>query len=138
MVEQVDQYRNYQTVDIVRDVVKMPQVYERMNITPQQLQAFCQQWQIQELAVFGSILRDDFRQHGANPSDVDLLFRHLPKTNMSLLRRVKMKTELEALCHRPVDLVMISEVMASHNPNRKKHILESARLLYVQGSRLSD
>ena len=37
--------------------------------------------------VFGSILRDDFRVGGDDPSDVDFLFSYLPDTNMSLFRR---------------------------------------------------
>lgn len=108
-------------------------IYQRLNITPQQLKDFCQKWNIAELAVFGSILRDDFRHAGENPSDIDLLFRYLPNTNMSLLSRAKMKIELETLCRRSIDLVMITEVVTSHNSNRKKQILASARLIYAQG-----
>jgi predicted nucleotidyltransferase len=92
---------------------------------------FCQRWRIAELAVFGSILRDDFRVGGDDRSDVDLLFSYLPDTNMSLLRRSRMKIEIEGLCRRSVDLMLITEVMQSHNVMRKKHILESARLIYA-------
>ena len=107
------------------------QIYDRLQITPQQLMEFCQKWQIAELAVFGSILRDDFRVGGDDPSDVDFLFSYLPDTNMSLFRRAKMKIEIEDLCRRSVDFMLITEVMQSHNVMRKKHILESARLIYV-------
>jgi len=106
-------------------------IYDRLHITPQQLMEFCQKWQIAELAVFGSILRDDFRVGGDDPSDVDFLFSYLPDTNMSLFRRAKMKIEIEDLCRRSVDLMLITEVMQSHNVMRKKHILESAKLIYV-------
>ena len=106
-------------------------IYDRLQITPQQLMEFCQKWQIAELAVFGSILRDDFRVGGDDPSDVDFLFSYLPDTNMSLFRRAKMKIEIEDLCRRSVDFMLITEVMQSHNVMRKKHILESARLIYV-------
>jgi len=106
-------------------------IYDRLQITPQQLMEFCQKWQIAELAVFGSILRDDFRVGGDDPSDVDFLFSYLPDTNMSLFRRAKMKIEIEDLCRRSVDLMLITEVMQSHNVMRKKHILESAKLIYV-------
>ncbi|MGC9524132.1 MAG: hypothetical protein ACP5D7_01170 [Limnospira sp.] len=37
------------------------QIYDRLGITPEQLAEFCQRWQIVELALFGSILRDDFK-----------------------------------------------------------------------------
>ena len=106
-------------------------IYDRLQITPQQLREFCQKWQIAELAVFGSILRDDFRVDGEDPSDIDFLFSYLPDTNMSLLRRSKMKIEIEDLCQRSVDLMLVTEVIQSHNLMRKKHILESARIIYA-------
>ena len=37
--------------------------------------AFCQRWQIVELALFGSVLRDDFGPE----SDVDVLVRFAPE-----------------------------------------------------------
>jgi predicted nucleotidyltransferase len=118
--------------DIAEYAMPMQKIYERLNITPQQLKDFCQRWQLSELALFGSALQKDFRQDGDDPSDVDFLFSYLPDTNMSLLRRARMKIELEALCQRSVDLVMTTEVMASHNLNRRNRILESTRLIYVQ------
>lgn len=33
---------------------------ERLHIAPLEIQAFCQRWQITELALFGSVLREDF------------------------------------------------------------------------------
>ncbi|NES97571.1 MAG: DNA polymerase subunit beta, partial [Desertifilum sp. SIO1I2] len=44
------------------------------------IQAFCQRWEIAELAVFGSILRDDF----AANSDVDFLYILKPSTRWRL------------------------------------------------------
>ncbi|WP_242018210.1 hypothetical protein [Synechocystis sp. FACHB-383] len=32
----------------------------KISIDPDKITVFCQQWQITELALFGSILRDDF------------------------------------------------------------------------------
>ena len=43
--------------------------YHRLGITPAELVEFCQTAQITELALFGSILRDDFRPD----SDIDML-----------------------------------------------------------------
>ncbi|MEA5420304.1 nucleotidyltransferase domain-containing protein [Spirulina sp. CCNP1310] len=108
------------------------QIYQRLQTTPLKLSQFCRKWYIAKLAVFGSILRDDFRQHGTDRSDIDFLFCYLPSTNMSLLRRAKMKIEIEELCQNSVDLLIFNEVIASHNWSRKKHILESAKLIYVQ------
>ena len=127
-----DEYGQRREADPVRGEIPVQKIYDRLGMTPPQLMEFCQKWQIAELAVFGSILRDDFRADGDDPSDIDLLFRYLPNTNMSLLRRARMKIEMEKLCQRPVDLVLFSETIASHNLNRKKYILESARLMYVK------
>ena len=127
-----DEYGQRREANPVSGEIPVQKIYDRLGMTPPQLMEFCQKWQIAELAVFGSILRDDFRDDGDDRSDVDLLFRYLPNTNMSLLRRARMKIEMEKLCQRPVDLVLFSETIASHNLNRKKYILESARLIYVK------
>ena len=37
-----------------------PELYDRLRITPAQLIEFCQRWQIAELSLFGSVLRNDF------------------------------------------------------------------------------
>ena len=127
-----DEYGQRREANPVSGEIPVQKIYDRLGMTPPQLMEFCQKWQIAELAVFGSILRDDFRDDGDDRSDVDLLFRYLPNTNMSLLRRARMKIEMEKLCQRPVDLVLFSETIASHNLNRKKYILESSRLIYVK------
>ncbi|WP_099534758.1 nucleotidyltransferase family protein [Limnothrix sp. PR1529] len=117
------------------DTISIQEVYDRLTITPEQLRDFCIRWQIAELAVFGSILRDDFRSDGKNLSDADFLFCYLPNANMSLLRRARMAIELEALCHRSVDLILLKEVLTSHNLSRRNDILDSAMWIYGQKSR---
>lgn len=117
-------------MDIAEWAMPMQKIYGRLQMTPKQIAEFCQKWHIAELAAFGSILREDFRQ---SERDVDFLFCDRPNTNMSLLRRVRMKVELEEPCARPADLVMFSEVMASHTQNRRKNVLGSATLIYVEG-----
>ncbi len=55
-------------------------IYDRLGITPAQLTEFCQRWQVQELALFGSILREDFQP---DRSDVDLFGQSLaPKPHL--------------------------------------------------------
>ena len=41
----------------------------RIDIDREKIAAFCEKWQITELALFGSVLRDDF----GPDSDVDVL-----------------------------------------------------------------
>jgi|ERR1044071_2450300 predicted nucleotidyltransferase len=90
---------------------------------------FCRRWKIGELALFGSVLRDDFRPD----SDVDLLVTFEPGARPSLLDLVEMQRELEALLGRRVDLVERRSVEASENYIRRKHILSSLRPVYVAG-----
>jgi predicted nucleotidyltransferase len=106
----------------------MIQVPGRMGISAEQLAAFCERWQITELAAFGSILRADFRPD----SDVDLLVTFAPETDWSLLDHVAMELELSDLLGRKVDLVSRRGVEQSHN-RRRTEILESAEPIYVAG-----
>lgn len=94
------------------------------------LQTFCQQWQIQELAVFGSVLRDDF---SLEKSDVDFLAVFDPASRWSLLDRVRMESDLEMLLQRKVDLLDREEVELSPNWLRRRAILQSARVIYAAG-----
>lgn len=48
--------------------MNLPDRDRNLKIQPVQLQEICQQWQIVELALFGSVLRDDFD----SKSDVDI------------------------------------------------------------------
>lgn len=93
----------------------------------EQLEGFCHRWKVGELALFGSILRDDFRPD----SDVDVLVSFLPEADWSLFDRVDMQEELASIVGRKVDLVSRRGIERSSNWIRRKAILESARSLYV-------
>jgi predicted nucleotidyltransferase len=92
-----------------------------------QLRAFCQKWRIGELALFGSILRDDFGEG----SDVDVLFAMLPGAEYDWDGYWAMKCELEAIYGRPVDLVDRKTLEASPNWVRRRHILSTSRTVYA-------
>ena len=89
-----------------------------------QLVAFCRRWKIQELALFGSVLREDFRPD----SDIDVLVTFAPEAPWSLFDLVTMKEELEGFFGRPVDLV---EKAALRNPFRRRAILKHQKVLYA-------
>ena len=88
---------------------------------------FCQRWKICELALFGSVLREDF----SPDSDVDVLVSFTPKAEWGLSRLLDMKEELERLLGRRVDLVERRLVEQSENPFRKQHILNHLEQVYV-------
>lgn len=98
----------------------------RLGITPEQLAEFCQRWKVTELALFGSVLRDDF---SAN-SDVDILVSFTPHHSWGL-EFIQMREELAILFKRPVDLLTRQSIMNSHNALRRQVILDSAEIIYA-------
>lgn len=89
-----------------------------------QIAAFCQKWKITELAVFGSVLRDDFRPD----SDVDILVSFTDDADWSLYDWVDMQEELHGIIGRQVDLV---EKKGLHNPFRRHAILTTKQVIYA-------
>ena len=88
---------------------------------------FCRRWQIVELALFGSVLRDDFKPD----SDVDVLVVFASDAHWSLLEHIRMEQELEDLLGRKVDLVSKRAIERSENWLRRQNILTSAQPIYV-------
>src|SRR5687767_7374331 len=50
----------------------------RVDVSREQLADFCRRHHIRRLSLFGSILRDNFRPDGDQPSDVDVLVEFEP------------------------------------------------------------
>jgi len=98
-----------------------------IQLPEEKLFEFCQHWKVSELALFGSVLRDDFRPD----SDIDVLITFAPDAKRGLMTLARMKHELEDLLGREVDLVSKSAVEASHNWIRRKEILGTAQVIYV-------
>ncbi len=119
-------------VDIADCAMPIQQIYQRLNVTPDQISDFCKKWNLAEFALFGSVLRDDFRIDGEDSSDVDVLFTDGKNARRNLILQVRMKFELEDLFHRPVDMVSKTALLTDPNTIRRQHILESARIIYVQ------
>ena len=114
------------------DATSIQKIYDRLTITPEQLRDFCTRWQIAELAVFGSILRDDFRDRGDDVSDIDLLYSLNQSSSHSLFDIMQMREELEKLCHRRIDLISKQGIKNSRNWLRRQEILNSEMILYAQ------
>jgi predicted nucleotidyltransferase len=99
----------------------------RVEVSKDKIQDFCRKWKVTELALFGSVLREDF---GLN-SDVDVLVSFEPVARWSLMAMVEMQDELEKILGRKVDLVERSAIERSENYIRRRHILASAEPFYV-------
>lgn len=99
----------------------------RIDIDMPRIAEFCRKWKVTELALFGSVLRDDFRPD----SDVDVLVTFAPEARWSLWDSTAMEEELASLLGRKVDLVSKRAVEGSRNWIRRRAILESAEVLYA-------
>jgi uncharacterized protein len=101
-------------------------IFERLQISSEVLSDFCLKWKIQEFALFGSVLRDDFNSE----SDVDVMVTFSPGHTWGL-EFVEMADELEQHLHRKVDFVTRSSIENSGNWVRRQNILETAQVIYA-------
>jgi uncharacterized protein len=99
-------------------------VKAQLKVSPAQIAEFCQRWKITEFALFGSVLRDDFRPN----SDVDVLVTFSPDPGWSLFDWVDMKDDLKALFGREVD---IADKQGLKNPYRRHEILKTCQVIYA-------
>jgi uncharacterized protein len=91
------------------------------------IRELCRRWQIVELSLFGSALREDFRPD----SDIDLLVRFAPGARWSLFDHARMERELEEVLGREVDLLSRAAVERSANWIRREEILRTAQPVYA-------
>ncbi len=73
---------------------------QSFTIPKERIAEFCQRHHIRKLALFGSILRDDFRPD----SDVDVLVEFQAGCVVGLMRMAGIQRELSDLLGRKVDL----------------------------------
>ena len=103
-------------------------LWDRLQADLAAVEEFCDCYKITEFSLFGSVLRDDFRATGENPSDADVLIVFAPEHGWSLFDLMDMERELEKLFHRPVDLTLKENL---ENPYRRTEILNSNQVIYV-------
>ena len=96
----------------------------KIKIPQDKINEFCRRWRISELALFGSILREDFR----GDSDVDVLVSFSKGAQWSLYEWVEMREELEQIFGREVDLLSRRSL---RNPFRRHEILSTQEVLYA-------
>ena len=87
------------------------------------IEEVCRRYSVQELSVFGSTARGDFRPE----SDIDLLVDFAPGAKVGLWEFGHLERELQSLFGRKVDLV------SKHGlkPRVRRSVLQDAKILYA-------
>ena len=94
-----------------------------LTIPPAKIEAFCRRHRISQLALFGSVLRDDF----GPDSDVDVLVEFEPE-HIPGLAFFAMQDELSRILNRPVDLNTRQFV----SPHFRQQVENEAEIIYDQ------
>jgi predicted nucleotidyltransferase len=99
---------------------------EKPKIDSRRVSRLCKKHHIRRLAIFGSILRDDFNAD----SDIDLLYDPEPGHGDSLHEYMNALNAFTALFGRRVDFVKRAVIEGSRNKIRRTSILGSAQVIY--------
>lgn len=98
----------------------------KVRVSKEELKAFCERYGIRRLALFGSVLRDDF----SPTSDIDVLVEFEPGRVPGLLGIARMERELSTLFGgRKVDLRTPEDLSRYF----RQHVLQEAEVQYATG-----
>lgn len=95
----------------------------RVDIPDEQIAEFCRRHHIRKLALFGSVLREDFR----SDSDIDVLVEFEP-AHVPGLAFFAMQSELSGILGRNVDL----NTPQFLSPQYRDQVLQEAEVHYVE------
>ena len=99
-----------------------------IDVDQQAVSQFCRKWQITELAVFGSVLRDDF----CSESDVDVLITMENENSWLSLDSEAAAEELSEIFGRKTDLLTRQSLEWWRTlPSFRKRVLETAEIIYA-------
>ena len=96
----------------------------RIEIPHDRIAEFCQRWRIRKMALFGSVIRDDF----TSESDVDVLVEFQPGPNPGLKFFWDMPNELSQILGREVDLNTPQDLSRYF----VQEVLDEAEVIYDQ------
>ncbi|MDA8192690.1 MAG: nucleotidyltransferase domain-containing protein [Thermaerobacter sp.] len=105
-------------MESITDLSNLP-----ISVDHERLAEICRRYQIRELGLFGSVLRDDFTEQ----SDVDVLCTLLPDSPTKGMTWIRLMLSLEDLWGRPVDLVKPHLL----DPLIRDEVLTEAKTIYV-------
>ncbi|MGB3294338.1 MAG: nucleotidyltransferase domain-containing protein [Phormidesmis sp.] len=113
---------------------------KNIDLPMPEIERFCQKWNLTEFALFGSVLREDFRLES---SDIDVMVQFHPDARAAFRgfdyfgALDEMEAELESLFGRDVDVITRHSIEKSRNYLRRHEILSSAKVIYESGSSVS-
>ena len=96
----------------------------QIDVPKAKVEAFCRRNHIRRLALFGSVLRDDFTP----ASDVDVLVEFEPHARVGLITLAGMEIELSRLLGRRAEMHTVKGL----NPHFRDEVLDRAEVQYEQ------
>ena len=96
---------------------------QKIDLPIKEITALCKRYNVRELAVFGSAVKNKLR----SDSDIDLLVEFEPDAQVGFITLFRMQRELSGLMHRKVDLVSKGGL----KPILRQEILSAAKVLYA-------
>src|SRR5205085_2041362 len=106
-----------------KSMTQTPDSMIQIDIPFDIVREICLRYDVIELALFGSVLRKDFR----NDSDIDVLVEFKPDAQVGFLALLQMQRELATIFRRPVDLVS----KAGLKPRIRQEVLSTMKVLYA-------
>lgn len=95
----------------------------QIDVDGEELARICEEHGIEKLALFGSVLRDDFDPD----SDVDILVTFDPDARVGLIELAGIQRELSELVGRKIDLVPANSL----KPALRDDVISSAETLHA-------
>lgn len=89
-----------------------------------QIEDFCHEYGVAELALFGSVIRDDFNAD----SDIDVMLSFKPGHGFAFENTPDIQDELAAIFGRPVDVIEKGRI---RNAFRRHAIMSNYRVVYA-------
>ena len=98
--------------------------FPKFEIDDSVIISLAKKYRVKELALFGSVLRNDFSEL----SDIDVLIEFDDNKEYSLFDLFTIKDEFEKAFGKDVDLI---EKNSIRNPYRRDNILKDAKVIYA-------
>jgi predicted nucleotidyltransferase len=95
-----------------------------IELPMEQIETFCRKYGVEELSLFGSVLRGDF----GPGSDVDVMLKFQPGHGFTFENMPDIQDELAAIFGRPVDVIEKGRI---RNPLRRQAIMSSYQVVYA-------